>query len=146
MLAMSQLKHCRPRTQINDFIISSIYTTRSCSYSSKKTSSMVLLNLFTKRCLLSTTSTQGIIVPFNATEEFSSLSSILSNSPLSGGISGYDDRFLSTYGSSYPSSYLKKKSYPVGQMMTTRTFATGNAYIVLIILHHDDKYDYDGYL
>ena len=102
---MSLLKNSRPRTQIDAYIVSSSHATRSCSmplrcynYSSKASSSssspykrsMVLVKLFTKRCVLSSTTTHGIIAPFNMDVSSSLLSSsFLSPSP--GVISGGDD-------------------------------------------------------
>ena len=101
---MSLLKNSRPRTQIDTFIVSSSHATRSCSmqlrwynYSSKASSSppyirsMILVKLFTKRCVLSsTTTTHGIIAPFNMDASSSLVSSsLLSSSP--GVISDDDD-------------------------------------------------------
>jgi len=66
------------------------------NYSSKASSSspckrsMILVKLFTKRCVLSSTTTQGIIAPFNMDVSLSLLSSsLLSSSP--GVISSDDD-------------------------------------------------------
>ena len=100
---MSLLKNSRPRTQIDTFIVLSSHVSRSCSmplrwynYSSKASSSspyirlMVLVKLFTKRCILSSTSTQGIIAPFNMDVSSSLLSSSLL-SPSPGVISDDDD-------------------------------------------------------
>ena len=104
MLAVSLLKNSRPRTQIDTFIVLSSHVSRSCSmplrwynYSSKTSSSsspyirsMILAKLFTKRCVLSSTSTHGIIAPFNMDASSSLLSpSLLSPSP--GVISDDDD-------------------------------------------------------
>ncbi len=92
---MSLLKNSRPRTQIDTFIVLSSHATRSCSmplrwynYSSQASSSSV--KLFTKRCVLSLTTTQGIIAPFNIDVSSSLLSSSLL-SPSPGVISGDDD-------------------------------------------------------
>ena len=87
---MSLLKHCRSRTQIDPFIVSSSHATRSCSTSSSPyIRSMILVKLFTKRCVLSSTTTQGIIAPFNMDASSPLLSSsLLSSSPV---ISDDDD-------------------------------------------------------
>jgi hypothetical protein len=102
-MTVSLLKYCRSRTQIDAFIVSSSHATRSCSiqlrwynYSSKASSSspyirsMILVKLFTKRCILSSASTQGIIAPFNMDVSSSLLSSSLL-SPSPGVISDDDD-------------------------------------------------------
>ena len=103
MMTVSLLKHCRSRTQIDAFIVSSSHATRSCSiqlrcnnYSSKASSSspyirsMILVKLFTKRCVLSSTTTQWIIDPFNMDVSSPLLSSSLL-SPSPGVISDDDD-------------------------------------------------------
>ena len=94
MLAVSLLKNSRSRTHIDAFIVLSSHATRSCSiqlrwynYSSKASSStyirsMILVKLFTKRCVLSSTSTRGIFAPFNMDVSSSLVSpSLLSPSP-----------------------------------------------------------------
>ena len=119
MLTLSLLKNSRPRTQIDAYIVSSSYATRCCSmplrwynYSSKASSSSspyirlkVLVKLFTKRCVLSSTTTHGIIAPFSMDVSSSLLSSSLL-SPLSDDDDDDDDDDINNVDSEAEKTHL----------------------------------------